>query len=81
MSEEDGEPSFVYNSPIHRWIDHACGYSFHRDCLPPTHLHEFLFVIDYMCIYAHDYFMLDLSLLYYMTEHRWRYLDEILSRW
>jgi hypothetical protein len=37
-------------------------------------------MIGCMLIYAHDYFVLDLSLLYYMIKHRGRYLDE-MSRW
>jgi hypothetical protein len=45
----------VCGSPIQRWVDQACGYSFQQDCLPPTHLHELLSMIDYMLIYAHDY--------------------------
>jgi hypothetical protein len=49
------------------------------DFLPPTHLHEFHFMIDYMFIYAHDYYVLDLSLLYYIIKHRGRYLDDMIN--
>jgi hypothetical protein len=59
-------------------VDQACGYSFQQDCLPPTHLHELLSMIDHMLIYAHDYYVLNLSLLYYMIKHRGRYLDEMI---
>jgi hypothetical protein len=50
-----------------------------KDFLPPTHLHELLSMIDHMLIYAHDYYVLDLSLLYYIIKHRGRYLDEMIS--
>jgi hypothetical protein len=33
-------------------------------------------MVDYMSIYAHDYYVLDLSLLFHMIKHRGRYLDE-----
>jgi hypothetical protein len=44
-------------------IDQSCGYTFRRDnqsdgfsfqqdFLPPTHLHEFNFMIDYMSLYS-----------------------------
>jgi hypothetical protein len=72
------EPSSTYDSLVQRWIDQACGCSFQQDFLPPTHLHEFHFMIDYMSIYAHDHYVLDLSLLYYMIKHRGRYLDEMI---
>jgi hypothetical protein len=91
MNED--EPSSTYGSPLQRWIDQACGYhfqagfpwmirvgfSFQQDFLPPTHLHEFHFMIDYMSIYAHDYYVLDLSLLFYMIKHRGRYFDEMIN--
>jgi hypothetical protein len=54
------------------WDDQACGFSFHQDFPPPAHLHEFHFIIDYMSIYAHDYYVLNFSLLYYMIKHRGR---------
>jgi hypothetical protein len=38
-------------------------------------------MIDYMSIYAHDYYVLDLSLLYCMIKHMGRYLDEKVNRW
>jgi hypothetical protein len=50
-----------------------------KDFLPPTHLHEFYFMIDYMCFYTHDYYVLDLSLLYYMIKHMGRYFDEMIK--
>jgi hypothetical protein len=78
FSHED-EPSSTYDSLIQRWIDQACGCSFQQDFLPPTHLHEFHFIIDYMSIYAHDHYVLDLSLLYYIIKHRGRYFDEMIS--
>jgi hypothetical protein len=92
---DEDEPSSTYGSPLQRWIDRACGYpfrqdfwddqncgySFQQDFLPPTHLHEFHFMIDYMSIYAHDYYVLNLSLLYCMIKHRGRYLDEMMNRW
>jgi hypothetical protein len=89
MHDED-EPSSTYSSPLQRWIDQSCGYtfrqddqadgfSFQQDFLPPTHLHEFYFMIDYMCVYTHDYYVLDLSLLYYMIKHRGRYFDEMIK--
>jgi hypothetical protein len=41
-------------------------------------------MIDWMIIYVHDYFVLDLSLLYYLIKHRGIHLDEIMrsfSHW
>jgi hypothetical protein len=84
VDEDEDEPSFTYASPLQRWKDQACGYacrrefqddrdcglSFQQDFPPPTHLHEFYFMIDYMSIYAHDYYVLDLSLLFHMIKHR-----------
>jgi hypothetical protein len=59
VSEEEDKLSYTYGIPLHRWIDHVCGYTFrwddwavgfslHQDFLSPTHLHEFLFMIDYI---------------------------------
>jgi hypothetical protein len=50
-----------------------------NDFLPPTHIHEFHFMIDYMFIYAHDYYVLHLSLLYHIIKHRGIYLDEMIN--
>jgi hypothetical protein len=72
---DENEPSSTYGSHLQRWIDRPygypfeqdfgddqdCGYSFQQDFLPPTHLHWFHFMIDYMSIYAHDYYVLNLS--------------------
>jgi hypothetical protein len=49
--------------------DQDDGFSFQHDFPPPTHFHEFYFMIDYMCVYTHDYYEIDLSLLYYMIKH------------
>jgi hypothetical protein len=57
------------------WMIRVDGYSFQQDFLPPTHLHEFHFTIDYISIYAHDHYVLDLSLLFYIIKHRGRYFD------
>jgi hypothetical protein len=91
LGEDEYESSSTYGIPLQRWIDQACGYTFRQDdqadgfslqhdFLPPTHLHELHFMIDYMPIHAHDHYVLDLSLLYYMIKHRGRYLDEMI-RW
>jgi hypothetical protein len=69
----------ICNSPIHRWIDQACDYYFQHDFFPPTHLHELFLMIHYMLIYAHDYYVLNLSLLQFIIKHRGIYLDEIMS--
>jgi hypothetical protein len=73
------EPSSTWDSPIQRWIDQECGCSFQQDFLPPTHLHQFHLMIDYMSIYAHDHYVIELSLLYSMTKNRGRYLDEMIN--
>jgi hypothetical protein len=94
-NRDEDEPSFKYGTPLQRWIDQPCGYpfkqdiqddrnfgySFQQDFLPPNNLHEFHFMIDYMSIYAHDYYLLNLSLLYYRIKHRGRYLDEVMNMW
>jgi hypothetical protein len=90
VNEDEDEPSSTYSSPLQRWIDQACGYTFRRDdqadgfsfqqdILAPTHLHEFHFTIDCICIYTHDHFVLGLSLLFHMIKHRGRYFDEMIS--
>ena len=95
VNGDEYDPSSTYDNPLQRWIDQACGCpfrkdlrddqncgcSFQQDFLPPTHLHEFHFMIDYMSIYAHDYYVLNLSLFYYINKHRGRYLDEMMNRW
>jgi hypothetical protein len=89
-TDEDG-PSSRYSSPIHRWIDHSFGYtfrqddrvdgfSFQQDFLPPAHLHKFYSMISYMSIYTHDFYVLDLSLLFHMIKHRGKYLHSLI-RW
>ena len=47
--------------------------------LPPTHLHEFHFTVDYMYFDSHDYYVLNLFLLYDIIKHRGRYHDEMIS--
>jgi hypothetical protein len=90
LSEDEYELSSMYNIPLQRWIDQyfgytfrkddwADGFSFQQDFLPPTHLHEFYFMIYYMCVHTHDYYVLDLSLLYYMTKHKGRHFDEMIK--
>jgi hypothetical protein len=36
-------------------------------------------MIDHILIYSHDYYVLELSLLYYRIKNRGRYLDEMIS--
>jgi hypothetical protein len=90
LSEDEDEFSSMYSIPLQRWIDQSCGYtfkkddradgfSFHQDFLPPAHIHEFYFMIDYMCVHTHDYYVLDLSLLYYMIKQGGRYFDEMIK--
>jgi hypothetical protein len=81
QNEEEDEPSSIYGRPLQQWFDHACGFSVQQDFLPLTHIHEFHFMIDYMFIYAHDYFVLNLSLLYSMIKPKGRYLDEMMNMW
>jgi len=46
LSEDEDETSSICGSPIHRWIDQACGYSFQQNFLHPTHLHDcFLWLV------------------------------------
>jgi hypothetical protein len=63
--------SSIRGSPFQIWIDRACGYtfrqdyrddqaggfSFQQDFLPPTHLHEFHFMTDYVFIYCYPHFL------------------------
>jgi hypothetical protein len=79
LREYEDKLSSIRGSPIQRWIHQDCVHSLQQDFFPPTHLHELLSMINYMLTYAYDYFMLDLSLLYYMIKHRGRYLDEMIS--
>jgi hypothetical protein len=55
----EDDSSSIYDSPFQRWVDRACGYHFRKDSLddqscryyfqhdffPPTHIHEFHFMI------------------------------------
>jgi hypothetical protein len=79
ISEDEYEPLSIYGIPLQIWISKACVYTFKRDdqadgfslqqdFLPPTHIHEFYFVIDYISIYAR--FVLELPLLFHMIKHR-----------
>jgi hypothetical protein len=47
--------------------------------LKTTHLQYLYLMINYMCIYTHDYYVLDLSLLYYIIKNRGRYFDEMIN--
>jgi hypothetical protein len=38
-------------------------------------------MIDYMFIYARDYYVLNLSSVYYMIKHRGIFLDEMMNMW
>jgi hypothetical protein len=48
--------------------------------LPPISM-SFISFHDYISMYAHDYYVLNLSLLYCMLKHRGRYLDEMMNIW
>jgi hypothetical protein len=60
--------------------DQDFGFSFQQDFLPPTHLHEFYFMIDYTYFYANDYYVIDLYLLFHMIKHMGKYL-RLMIRW
>ena len=91
---DEDKPSFTYGMPLQRWIDWSCGYpfrkdfrndhncdcSFQQDFLPPTHLHEFYFMIDYMFICAHDYYVLELYFVFHMIKHRGKCFHPMI-RW
>jgi hypothetical protein len=79
ITKDEDESFPISDSPIQRWMNQSYGYSFQQNCLPPTHLYELLSMIDHMLIYVHDYYVLDLSLLYYIIKHRGKYLDEMIS--
>jgi hypothetical protein len=90
VSEDEYESSSTYGIPLQKWIDEAFGYtfkqddqvdgfSFQQDFLPPTHIHEFHFMTDYMCIYNQDYYVFELYFLYYMINHMGKYFDETIS--
>jgi hypothetical protein len=52
----------------------------YKDLLPLTHVHEFYFMIDYMCFYTHDYYnFLNLYVLYYIFKHMGIYFDDIIN--
>jgi hypothetical protein len=80
-SEDEYKLSCIHGSPLQIWIDQACGYSFQWNFLPPTHLHELHFMIDYMFIFSHDYYVFHLSLLHHIIKNMGRYLDEMVRRW
>jgi hypothetical protein len=90
ISEDEDDPSYIYGFPLHIWFDKTCGYTFRKDdqadglsfqhyFLPPTHLHEFYFMIDYIHVYTHDYYVFKLSFLYYMIKSKGRYFDEVTN--
>ena len=52
-----------------------------KDFIPPTHLHEldYDFPNDAICILAHDIFVLDLSLFWFVMKHKGRYQGTLLA--
>jgi hypothetical protein len=76
------EPS-SYHNPIQIWVEQACGDTSWHDFVPPPHPHEFDFMFFYpvMIIPAHDYFVLDIFLFWFVIKHKGRTLgfDEMLG--
>jgi hypothetical protein len=74
-------PGRIYEMISISKMTRGYGFSFQHNFLPLTRLHEFHYMIDYMFIYAHDYYVLNLYFLYYMINHRGIYLDEMMNTW
>jgi hypothetical protein len=68
------ESSLLYCSPIQRWIEKACGCTCQswQDFVSLAHPHELdsMFSYDEMFVLAHDYFVLDISLFWFITKHK-----------
>jgi hypothetical protein len=62
------------------WIKLVAILSSRISSLPPISM-SFISMIDYMLIYTHDYYVLNLSLLYFIIKHRGKHFDEMMSRW
>jgi hypothetical protein len=73
--------SLSCHNPIQRWIEHSCRNVTWHDFVPPSRLHELDFMIDYdiMHVLAHDLFVLDLFLFWFMMKHRGRCFDTMLG--
>ena len=73
----------VFDDDLSSCIAHeGCGDSSLHDFVPPSHLHELDFIISYniMHVLAHDLFVLDLYLFWFIMKHKGRCFDTILGR-
>jgi hypothetical protein len=73
--------SLTSHDPFLRWIDHLYGRVAWHDFVPPSHLHELGFTISYDIMHAltHVYFVLNLSLFWFMMKHTSRCYDTLLA--
>jgi hypothetical protein len=63
------------------WIGQGCGDTSWHDFVPPSCLHELDIMISYdiMHALAHDLFVLNLSLFWFMMKHMGRYSNTMLG--
>jgi hypothetical protein len=78
--EDEDQPSPFYCSPVQGWIDQACEDASFHDFVPPSHLHELNSMIECGVVFvsAHDHFVLDLSLMWFIISTR---VDILIKCW
>jgi hypothetical protein len=85
LSWSKDEPSFLYCISIQGWIEQACRctcQSWHNFVtLVLSHVLDSMFSHEVMFVLAHDHFLLDKSLFWFITKHKGRifYLDKMLG--
>jgi hypothetical protein len=80
--ETKDDPS-SYHIPIQVWIEKSCGYMYWHGFVYLSYPNELDFIFFYGVVFipTHDHFMLDISLIWFITERKVRifYLDEMLG--
>jgi hypothetical protein len=71
----------IFHDPFLRWIEHFPRSVTWHDFVPPSRLHELEFTIfdDVIHVLAHVFFVLDLSLFWFMMKHRGRFYVILLG--
>jgi hypothetical protein len=79
-SSQSPEP-LTFHNPFLIWIEHSPESMYRDHFFPPTHLHELDFEIfnDMIYILTHGIFVLDLSLFWFMMNHKGRYQGTLLD--
>jgi hypothetical protein len=81
VAKDEDLPSFNYVGLVLGWIGQGCGDASLHDFVPPSLLHELDFMTCYgmMYIMNHGFFVLELSLFWFMMEKKGAYFDTMLE--